>query len=430
MESQGTPYDLQALRRQETRNPARSGVAALDRWIARKLLAARGNPPLVLRLWDGSEVGPDAQAALPRLQIHDRITLIRLVTQGDLGFGDAYSKGRIEIDGDLVQTLTMLCSVDGPKGWTDRFLSRRSRLPKARTHTLGGSRESIHHHYDIGNDFYALWLDAAMVYTCAYFATPTATLEEAQDAKLEHVCRKVCLRPGDRVLEAGCGWGALALYMARQHGAQVTAFNISHEQICFAREQAERQGLASRVEFVEDDYRNAGGSYDAFVSVGMLEHVGPENYEALGRVIDRCLRPNGRGLVHSIGRPQSIPMNRWIERRIFPGSYCPTLAEMAGLLEPWNLSVLDVENLRLHYAKTLEHWLERFEKNADVVRARFDEHFVRTWRLYLAGSIAAFLSGSFQLFQVVFARAASRDIPWTRAYLYTQQEARRADAIV
>jgi cyclopropane-fatty-acyl-phospholipid synthase len=171
---------------------------------------------------------------------------------------------------------------------------------------------------------------------------------------------------------------------------------------------------------VEDDYRNARGSYDAFVSVGMLEHVGLENYETLGRVIDRCLHANGRGLVHSIARPRSIPMNRWIERRIFPGSYCPTLSEMARLLEPWNLGVLDVENLRLHYARTLEHWLERFEKNADFVRARFDERFVRTWRLYLAGSIAAFLSGSFQLFQMVFARAASRAIPWTREYLYTQ----------
>ena len=208
--------------------------------------------------------------------------------------------------------------------------------------------------------------------------------------------------------------------MARRHGVRVTAFNISHEQVCYARDQAKHQGLGSQVEFVEDDYRNAHGRYDAFVSVGMLEHVGPENYEILGRVIDRCLSGHGRGLIHSIGRPQALPMNRWIERRIFPGSYCPTLSEMARLLEPWHLSVLDVENLRLHYARTLEHWLERYEKNVDQVRARFDERFVRSWRLYLAGSIAAFLSGSFQLFQMVFARTASRAIPWTREYLYVK----------
>jgi cyclopropane-fatty-acyl-phospholipid synthase len=415
MESHGTPYDLQSLETQRSR----PRVGAFDRWIARKLLAARGNPPVPIRLWDGSEVGPGSETAVARLRIEDRSTLLRLVVQGELGFGDAYSEGKVEIDGDLVQTLTTLFSAAEPSGWMTRLMTRRNR-PRAHTHTLGGSRESIHHHYDLGNDFYSLWLDAAMVYTCAYFPTPTMSLEEAQEAKLEHVCRKIRLRAGERVLEAGCGWGALALHMARQHGARVTAFNISREQICYAREQAERQGMGSQIEFVQDDYRNAHGSYDAFVSVGMLEHVGPENYEALGRVIDRCLDTDGRGLIHSIGRPQSIPMNRWIERRIFPGSYCPTLSEMAHLIEPWNLSVLDVENLRLHYARTLEHWLERFEKNADRVRARFDERFVRTWRLYLAGSIAAFLSGSFQLFQMVFARAGSQAVPWTREYLYTQ----------
>jgi cyclopropane-fatty-acyl-phospholipid synthase len=422
MESHGTPYDLQSLETQTTDagRLSKPSVRALDRWLAGKILAARGDPPVSMRLWDGTEVGQGADSAVARLRIDDRKTLRRLVAQGDLAFGDAYSEGKLEIEGDLVSTLTTLFSVQEPDGWMTRLMTRRRR-PKARAHSLHGSRESIHHHYDIGNDFYALWLDAGMVYTCAYFPTPTASLEEAQEAKLEHVCRKIRLRPGERVLEAGCGWGSLALHMARRHGARVTAFNISREQIGYARDRARRQGIGSQIDFVEDDYRNARGSYDAFVSVGMLEHVGPENYETLGRVIDQCLHADGRGLVHSIGRPQSIPMNRWIERRIFPGSYCPTLSEMARLLEPWNLGVLDVENLRLHYARTLEHWLERFEKNADLIRARFDERFVRTWRLYLAGSIAAFLSGSFQLFQMVFARAASRAIPWTREYLYTQR---------
>jgi cyclopropane-fatty-acyl-phospholipid synthase len=421
MEGHGTPYELRSLeapaaKPQKDSNPR---VSAFDRFIARKILEVRGHPPVPLRLWDGSEVGPGVDTPVARLRIEDRRTLLRLAVQGDLGFGEAYSEGKIEIEGDLVQTLTTLFSVEGPDTWITRFLARR-RHPKTRKHTLGGARESIHHHYDLGNDFYALWLDAAMVYTCAYFPTPTASLEEAQEAKLEHVCRKIRLRPGERVLETGCGWGALALHMARRHGVRVTAFNISHEQVSYARDQAKRQGIGAQVEFVEDDYRNAQGRYDAFVSVGMLEHVGPKNYQALGGVIDRCLSADGRGLIHSIGRPHPTPMNRWIERRIFPGSYCPALSEMASLLEPWNLSVLDVENLRLHYARTLEHWLERFDKNVERVRARFDERFVRSWRLYLAGSIAGFLSGSFQLFQMVFARTASRAIPWTREYLYAK----------
>jgi len=253
-----------------------------------------------------------------------------------------------------------------------------------------------------------------MVYTCAYFPTPTASLEQAQRAKLELVAGKIWAKPGDRILELGCGWGSLALHLARQHGAHVTAYNISAEQIRYARGRARREGLEDRVRFVEDDYRNASGRYDAVVSVGMLEHVGARHHRDLGAAIARCLRESGRGLVHSIGRVQAQPMDAWIERRIFPGSYAPTLGEMVGLLAPFDLAVLDVENLRLHYARTLEHWLERYEKSIDRLRARFGEAFVRSWRLYLAGSIAAFRCGSLQLWQLVFAPARSRAIPWTR----------------
>jgi cyclopropane-fatty-acyl-phospholipid synthase len=220
------------------------------------------------------------------------------------------------------------------------------------------------------------------------------------------------------VVEAGCGWGALALHMARQHGVSVRAFNISREQITYARELARAQGLAERVEFIEDDYRNVAGQYDAFVSVGMLEHVGREHYRELGRVIDRCLPAHGRGLIHSIGRNRPLRLNAWMERHIFPGAYPPTLREMMEIFEPHNLSVLDVENLRLHYAKTTAHWLARFEHSAERIASMFDARFVRAWRLYLAGSTAAFTTGSMQLFQVSFARAQHNDMPWTRAHLY------------
>ena len=235
---------------------------------------------------------------------------------------------------------------------------------------------------------------------------------------MEHVARKLRLQPGETVLEAGCGWGALALHLARQHGVRVRAFNVSGEQLSWARERARREGLADRVEFVDDDYRSVRGTYDAFVSVGMLEHVGPEHYGDLARVIDRTLAPHGRGLLHSIGRNRSLEFSPFVQRRIFPGAYPPTLREMVALLEPIDLSVLDVENLRLHYACTLEHWLSRFEAHRDEVARRFSEPFVRIWRLYLAGSIAAFRTGSLQLFQVVFARGRSNAVPWTRADLY------------
>jgi cyclopropane-fatty-acyl-phospholipid synthase len=174
------------------------------------------------------------------------------------------------------------------------------------------------------------------------------------------------------------------------------------------------------LEYVHDDYRNAAGPCDAFVSVGMLEHVGTENYPTLGRVISRCLKPDGRGLVHTIGRNQPARLHPWIERRIFPGAYPPSLKEMMDIFEPWNLSVLDVENLRLHYARTCGQWLEAFEAARDRVAAMFDERFVRMWRLYLAGSAAAFRTGELQLFQVVFAPGRSNAVPWTRADLYAR----------
>jgi len=285
--------------------------------------------------------------------------------------------------------------------------------------TFRKAADNIHHHYDIGNDFYRLWLDEdAMQYTCAYYADPAMTLEQAQQAKMSHICRKLQLKPGDRVVEAGSGWGGFALYMAKHHDARVKAYNISREQVAYARKKAEALGLADRVEYVLDDYRNISGEYDAFVSVGMLEHVGPKHYPVLGRVIDACLKPGGRGLIHSIGRNSPKPMNAWIERRIFPGAYPPSLREMMDIFESCRFSVLDVENLRMHYALTLESWLQRYEKHADQVEEMMDERFLRTWRLYLAGSRAAFTAGRLQLFQVLFARQQNNNIPWSRTHQY------------
>jgi cyclopropane-fatty-acyl-phospholipid synthase len=232
---------------------------------------------------------------------------------------------------------------------------------------------------------------------------------------MERVCRKLGLKAGERVVEAGCGWGSLALFMAREYGVSVRAFNISAEQIAYARARARREGLAGRVEFIEDDYRNVRGECDAFVSVGMLEHVGLADYQTFGGVIERSLTAHGRGLLHFIGRNQPGELNPWIRKRIFPGAYPPALPEVfERVLEPWNLSVLDVENLRLHYASTLDHWRLRFEGAAEDVARMFDETFVRAWRLYLAGSQAAFTAGTMQLFQVLFARGSSNEIPWTR----------------
>lgn len=248
-----------------------------------------------------------------------------------------------------------------------------------------------------------------------YFPSVDASLEEAQRAKLDLVCSKLRLRPGERVVEAGCGWGALALHMARTFGAKVEAFNVSREQVEYARQRVRDEGLTHLVDVIEDDYRNISGRYDAFVSIGMLEHVGLRDYPTVGRLIRRVLVPEGRGLLHFIGRSQAAPLNAWIRRRIFPGAYPPALGEVFDqILEPNDFAALDVENLRLHYARTLAHWLARYEAAGPQVTALFDRPFLRAWRLYLAGAQAAFRMGSLQLFQVLFAPPSSNAISWTR----------------
>ena len=383
-----------------------------------KLLKMFGSPPFEFVLWNGEHIVPEGIKPIARITIREPGILWGLMRDPGVRFGDGYSEGRIEIEGDLVRFMEEVYRGSERAEKQKSLLGLVGRLlNRPRTNTLAGSKDNIHHHYDIGNDFYSLWLGRTMAYTCAYYPTPTTTLDDAQDAKMHHVCRKLRLRPGERVVEAGFGWGRLAVHMARHYGVKVRAFNISKEQVAFARDYARSQGLESQIEYVEDDYRNIAGEFDAFVSVGMLEHVGVENYRQLGQVARGVLGGNGRGLIHSIGRNYPAPLHPWIEQRIFPGAYPPALSEMTRIFEPWDLSVLDVENLRLHYAHTLTDWLALFEANVDRVRGMFDEKFVRMWRLYLAGSVAAFTTGTLQLFQVLFATAQNNDVPMTRDHL-------------
>jgi cyclopropane-fatty-acyl-phospholipid synthase len=377
----------------------------LDRWMLGRITHSLPGVPVCLRLWDGTEIQTEGPP-IATIEFKNRRALQAWVLNPDLNVGETYMFGAVEIHGHLVGLLEAINrSVVAPPAW------RRWHWPNTRE----ASRHNVHHHYDLGNAFYRLWLDGEMQYSCAYYPTPAARLEDAQVAKLDLVCRKMRLQPGERVIEAGCGWGSLALHMARRYGVTVKAFNISTEQLALARERARAERLTGRVEFIEDDYRNVNGRFDVLVSVGMLEHVGLAEYPAFSRVINRVLTPEGRGLLHFIGRDRPAPLNAWIRHRIFPGAYPPTLGEVsARILEPAGCSVLDVENLRQHYALTLKEWLARFEAHAGDVQAMFDEPFVRAWRLYLAGSQAAFTTGWLQLFQIVFARGTSNAIPWTR----------------
>jgi cyclopropane-fatty-acyl-phospholipid synthase len=399
----------------EAAPPSAAGGKGSERWLLTRVSRVLGSPPVDFAIRDGAQL-THGSAPIARITFASRAKLLWILADPWLRFGDAYSDGGLTVEGDLVSLLETVYRAGGAGGGRASLLRRA--LATRHRNTLSGSRDNIHHHYDIGNAFYSLWLGDTMAYTCAYYPTPEATLDAAQTAKMDHVCRKLRLKPGESVVEAGCGWGMLAMHMARHYGVRVRAFNISHEQVAYARERAAREGLAGSVEYVEDDYRTITGQYDAFVSVGMLEHVGVANYETLGGIARRTIGEHGRGLIHSIGRNYPATLNPWIEKRIFPGAHPPALSEMSRIFEPWDLSVLDVENLRLHYAQTLRHWLANYEAASAKVREMFDERFVRMWRLYLAGSVAAFTTGSLQLFQVLFAPPGNNDIAWTRAHLY------------
>ncbi len=404
----------------DSRDAGRQPAAGPVAWLLKQLLSRCGNPPLRVVLPGGQEIVPPGVNPLGTLRFADQRTILAVAVDPMFQFAEAYSKGRLEIDGNLPDVLSALyrhMNHGGPGRWPGQLLGR---LRPASSNNLRRSRENIHHHYDIGNDFYQLWLDEQMIYTCAYYAQPAMTLEQAQHAKMDHVCRKLRLQPGMTVVEAGCGWGALAMHMAKHFGVNVRACNISQEQIAWARQRASGDGLDDRVEFVADDWRNIRGQYDAFVSVGMLEHVGRKNYRRLGETISGCLKPDGLGLIHTIGQNAPRQLSPWIERRIFPGAHPPSMAQMMEIFESNGLSVLDVENLRLHYATTLRHWLDRFEAAVDRVRARFGERFVRMWRFYLSGSAASFESGSLQVFQVLFASELSNRIPQTRNDIYAE----------
>ncbi len=383
------------------------------------LFARIGRPAIQIVFWDGTQRG-DPCSSKRKIIIRNPRGLRRILFDPIMGFCEGFMANDISVEGDLVEVLTEM----------NRGLSRNQPIHHRRCllrwphfrNSISSSKSRVNHHYDIGNEFYQLWLDPQYVYTCAYYYNSQTSLEQAQIAKLDHVCRKLRLKPGESVIEAGCGWGALALHMARKYGVTVRAFNLSHEQVSFARTRAAQEGLSDRVEFIEDDYRNIQGRFDAFVSVGMLEHVGAGNYRHLGQMIDRVLNRGGRGLIHSIGRNVARPLDRWTVKYIFPGAYAPSLREMMDLFEDQGFSVIDVENLRLHYVRTCVDWLARFDQASDQIQKMFDEQFVRMWRLYLAASSAAFQSGDLQLFQVLFARADNNDLAWTRADWYATEQ--------
>lgn len=390
-------------------------LGAAARLAGAHILRQAGGPPVRIVLPDGTAVQMADGEAQFTLRIRTWRALAAMAVDPETGFAEQFAAGAVEVEGALEEFCNTIYSHwprSGSSGLAARLLAWH--LDWTQRRSQRAAKKNIRRHYDLGNEFYRMWLDEEMLYTCAFFPSEEATLEEAQAAKMERVARKLGLEAGERVVDAGCGWGAFALYVARAHGCRVRAFNISEEQIAWARRRCRELGLEGRVEFVLDDYRNITGTYDAFASIGMLEHVGKEHYRDLGEVIRRTIGEKGRGLLHFIGRSRPAPLSAWIRKRIFPGAYAPALSEMLPLLEGGGYHVADIENLRSHYARTLRCWRERFEAAEPQARAMYGEEFARAWKLYLAGSEASFRSGSLELYQVLFGGPRCGKKLWTR----------------
>lgn len=374
----------------------------------------------------GDGAGPDVA-----IVIRDRRALWRLLANLPLAFGELYMDGRIEI---VRGTLYDLCALASRAFLESGRLDRTRLMDNARlllsrfghVASLARAQSNVAHHYDLDAGLYRLFLDRDLQYSCGYYEHDGASLDEAQLAKKRHIAAKLMVEPGQRVLDIGCGWGGLGLYLARHAGADVTGVTLSKEQRAVAEARARDEGLAAGARFELQDYRATRGRFDRIVSVGMLEHVGRNGYATFFRRVADLLDDDGVALIHNIGRTLGpAPTNAWMKKYIFPGGYIPALSELMPAVEAAGLFVTDLETLRLHYARTIRAWRENFAAHRAEVRALTDERFCRMWDLYLCGAECGFRIEGLVIFQMQLAKRVDA-VPLTRGYMAEREEELKA----
>ena len=370
----------------------------------------------------GDGTGPDVAVAITGEAAR------RIALNPKLAFGEAYMDGGLALErGDIWDIMDVVGrnqALRPPKrkGPAGRLL-RDVRLRLQQFNDRNASRANVHHHYDLSYDLYRRFLDTDMQYSCAYFARPDMTLEEAQVAKKAHLAAKLRLEPGMKVLDIGCGWGGLGLTLAKDYGVHVHGVTLSQEQLAVAQRRAREMGLEDRAKFTLTDFRDVKGPFDRIVSVGMFEHVGAPNFENYFEAVRDLLTDDGVAVIHSIGRrgPPTVT-NAWMAKYIFPGGYIPSLSETLAAVEQTRMWVADVEVLRLHYAETLKAWRERFTADRAAIAKLYDERFCRMWEFYLASAEMAFRFSGQMVFQLQLMKSVDA-LPITRDWIVDAERA-------
>ncbi len=386
-----------------------------------RILSQIKGASLTVQYWDGERVtyGPGPVTSV--IHLKDEGVCKTLLTNPPLRLGEAYVSGAIDVQGDL-QELIRLMFVGGHDtlslGLAESM--KLALLSWCRPNSPKRARGNVAHHYDLGNDFFRLWLGKEMAYSNAYFRRAEDDIDSAQEQKFRHVCAKLRLRPGERLLDIGCGWGGFILHAAKYHAIRGVGITLSKEQKQEAELRIAAHGLGDRLAILLQDYRELAqpNGFDKIVSLGMFEHVGKRNIPEYFRHTARLLRDGGLGVLETLWRRVPTPPDPWICKYIFPGIYAPTLAEITAPLGRSGLIITDVEDLRVHYALTMEKWAEAYEPNVDKVREMYGEQFTRLWRLFLASSAASFRSGDLCVAQIQFTKGLNDEMPLTREYMY------------
>lgn len=390
----------------------------INKNIVKSIAEHLSDRPFDLEYWDGEIIKYGEGEPEFKLIIKNFPSKKELLSDPSVALGEAYMKGDIDIEGDLQKFFESIIRNK------DSFMNKNTvfRLAsKIKAPSLIKSKKDIAHHYDIGNDFYSLWLDKTMSYSCGYFKNPTDTLYDAQMNKIHHILKKLNLKEGQHLLDIGCGWGYLIIEAAKLYKVKALGITLSEEQFKKAKERIKQEGLEDLVNVQLMDYRNLEKSnleFDRIVSVGMAEHVGHANLPLFFKNVDSVLKESGLFLLHNITNLVETEGNKWITTYIFPGGYLPTLREELNIAADINFRTLDVESLRLHYMKTLEEWCKNFMNHLDEERDMFDDEFLRMWHLYLATCAAAFHYWDIDIHQILFSKGINNTLPMTRKYLY------------